>query len=215
MLQGWTEPNSFHVCVTSYKQFFRGYAAFTRVRWRCLVIDEMQRVKGLSERHWEAVFTLQRYECLPLPGSCVGDIGLICRHTHLPWPFVIMHPAEDTQSVYFIQPMSSRLPYACLPCEIACPLNIFRPSTPYWTFRHVFGFVCSQQRLLLIDAPLHNTFLELWTMVHFLIPGISRPYLHFPLKAPNEENQDYYHKVVIRLHRVRVPRTGTRGARGP
>lgn len=39
-------------------------------------------------------------------------------------------------------------------------------------------------------------------MVHFLIPGISRPYLHFPLKAPNEENQDYYHKVVIRLHRV-------------
>lgn len=41
-------------------------------------------------------------------------------------------------------------------------------------------------------------------MVHFLIPGISRPYLHFPLKAPNEENQDYYHKVVIRLHRVRT-----------
>lgn len=64
----------------------------------------------------------------------------------------------------------------------------------------------SQQRLLLMDAPPHNTFLELWTMVHFLIPGISRPYLHPPLKAPNEENQDYYHKVVIRLHRVRVGR---------
>ena len=68
----------------------------------------------------------------------------------------------------------------------------------------VSHFVYSQQRLLLIDAPLHNTFLELWTMVHFLIPGISRPYLRFPLKAPNEENQDYYHKVVIRLHRVCV-----------
>lgn len=61
--QGWTEPNSFHICITSYKQFFRGYTAFTRVRWRCLVIDEMQRVKGLSERHWEAVFTLQRSDC--------------------------------------------------------------------------------------------------------------------------------------------------------
>ena len=68
----------------------------------------------------------------------------------------------------------------------------------------------SQQRLLLIDAPLHNTFLELWTMVHFLIPGISRPYLHLPLKAPNDENQDYYHKVVIRLHRVCA--CGGRGA---
>ena len=60
----------------------------------------------------------------------------------------------------------------------------------------------SQQRLLLMDAPPHNTFLELWTMVHVLIPGVSRPYLHPPLKAPSEENQDYYHKVVIRLHRV-------------
>lgn len=60
MRQGWTEPNSFHVCITSYKQLFRGHAAFSRVRWRCLVIDDMQRVKGLSERHWEAVFTLQR-----------------------------------------------------------------------------------------------------------------------------------------------------------
>ncbi|XP_023576411.1 E1A-binding protein p400 isoform X3 [Octodon degus] len=120
--QDWTKPNSFHVCVTSYKHFFRGYAAFSRVRWRCLVIDEMQRVKGMVEQHWEAVFNLQ-----------------------------------------------------------------------------------SQQRLLLLDAPLHNTFLELWTMVHFLIPGISRPYLSFPLKAPSDENQDYYHKVVIRLHRVTQP----------
>lgn len=71
----------------------------------------------------------------------------------------------------------------------------------------VSDLVCSQQRLLLIDAPLHNTFLELWTMVHFLIPGLSRPYLHVPLQTPTEENQDYYHKVVIRLHRVRAPST--------
>lgn len=120
--QEWAEPNSFHICITSYKQFFRGYASFSRVSWKCLVIDEMQRVKGMTERHWEAVFTLQ-----------------------------------------------------------------------------------SQQRLLLIDAPLHNTFLELWTMVHFLIPGISRPYMSFPLKTPSDENQDYYHKVVIRLHRVTQP----------
>lgn len=62
--QGWTEPNSFHVCVTSYKLFFRGYPAFARVRWRCLVIDEMQRVKGLTERHWEAVFALHRSDPL-------------------------------------------------------------------------------------------------------------------------------------------------------
>uniref|UniRef100_G3TWH5 E1A binding protein p400 n=1 Tax=Loxodonta africana TaxID=9785 RepID=G3TWH5_LOXAF len=120
--QEWTEPHSFNICITSYKRFFRGYHSFAKVRWRCLVIDEMQQVKNMTDRHWGAVFNLH-----------------------------------------------------------------------------------SQQRLLLIDAPLHNTFLELWTMVHFLIPGVSRPYRNFPLKAPNDENQDYYHKVVIRLHRVTQP----------
>lgn len=69
--QGWTEPNNFHVCVTSYKLFFRGFAAFARVRWRRLVIDEMQRVKGLTERHWEAVFALHR--SAPL-GSSPGSV---------------------------------------------------------------------------------------------------------------------------------------------
>ena len=63
MLQEWTEPNSFNICITSYKQFFKGFASFTRVRWKCLVIEEMQRVKGMTERHWEAVFTLQRSDC--------------------------------------------------------------------------------------------------------------------------------------------------------
>ncbi|XP_006901062.1 PREDICTED: E1A-binding protein p400 [Elephantulus edwardii] len=120
--QEWAEPHGFNVCITSYKRFFKGYHSFAKVRWRCLVIDEMQQVKNMTDRHWGAVFNLH-----------------------------------------------------------------------------------SQQRLLLIDSPLHNTFLELWTMVHFLIPGISRPYLNFPLKAPNEENQDYYHKLVIRLHRVTQP----------
>lgn len=60
VLQEWTEPNSFHICITSYKQFFRSYTAFSRVHWKCLVIDEMQRVKGMTERHWEAIFKLQR-----------------------------------------------------------------------------------------------------------------------------------------------------------
>lgn len=39
-------------------------------------------------------------------------------------------------------------------------------------------------------------------MIHFLLPGITRPYSHFPIKADSDENQDYCHKLVIRLHRV-------------
>uniref|UniRef100_A0A8C2U883 E1A binding protein p400 n=1 Tax=Coturnix japonica TaxID=93934 RepID=A0A8C2U883_COTJA len=120
--QEWSEPNSFNVCITSYKQLFKGHTAFMKMRWKYLIVDEMQQIKNMTEKHWEALFSLR-----------------------------------------------------------------------------------SQHRLLLIDTPLHNTLMELWTMVHFLIPGISRPYLDFPVKAPNEENQDYCHKLVIRLHRMIQP----------
>lgn len=185
------EPNSFHVCITSYKQFFRGHAAFTRVRWKCLVIDEMQRVKSMTEKHWGAVFALHRLVPCP-PGSV-----LLLSHNILLKAFRGLH----TQRMAFL------LASLCL------------SQHGGWQRREALGsqtwplVLCSQQRLLLIDAPLHNTFLELWTMAHFLIPGLSRPYLHLPLKAPSEESQDYYHKVVIRLHRVRAVQWACLGTR--
>ena len=39
-------------------------------------------------------------------------------------------------------------------------------------------------------------------MIHFLLPGITRAYSDFPVKAGTDQNQDYCHKLVIRLHRV-------------
>ncbi|XP_054851977.1 E1A-binding protein p400 isoform X2 [Eublepharis macularius] len=120
--QEWLEPNNFNICITSYKQLFKGHQAFMKMRWKYLVVDEMQQIKNMTEKHWEALLCLR-----------------------------------------------------------------------------------SQHRLLLIDTPLHNTLMELWTMVHFLIPGISKAYLDFPVKAANEENQDYCHKLVIRLHRMIQP----------
>ncbi|XP_029475019.1 E1A-binding protein p400-like isoform X2 [Rhinatrema bivittatum] len=120
--QVWTEPNIFNICITSYKQLFKGHQAFLKMRWKYLILDEVQQIRSMSRKHWEVFFSLR-----------------------------------------------------------------------------------SQRRLLLRDTPLQNTLMELWTMVHFLIPGISRRYLDFPVKASNEENQDYCHKLVIRLHRMIQP----------
>uniref|UniRef100_UPI00398F561A E1A-binding protein p400 isoform X4 n=1 Tax=Pristiophorus japonicus TaxID=55135 RepID=UPI00398F561A len=118
----WTEPNSFHVCITSYKLLLKDHQAFRRKRWKYLILDEVQQLRNTTERHWEALFNLK-----------------------------------------------------------------------------------SQQRLLLIGTPLQNTPMELWTMMHFLLPGISRPYLDFPVKVGTDENQDYCHKLVIRMHRMIQP----------
>uniref|UniRef100_A0A8C7CRB6 E1A binding protein p400 n=1 Tax=Oncorhynchus kisutch TaxID=8019 RepID=A0A8C7CRB6_ONCKI len=114
----WAETNSFHVCVTSYKLLLKDQSHFLRRRWKHLVLDEVQLIKNMSEKHWETIFALK-----------------------------------------------------------------------------------SQQRILLINTPLQNTLKELWTMIHFLLPGITRPYTDFPVKPGTDQNQDYCHKLVIRLHR--------------
>ncbi|XP_035514211.1 E1A-binding protein p400 [Morone saxatilis] len=118
----WGEANSFHVCVTSYKLLMKDHSHFLRRRWRHLVLDEVQLIKNMTEKHWETVFALR-----------------------------------------------------------------------------------SEQRILLINTPLQNTLKELWTMIHFLLPGITRSYSDFPVKAGTDQNQDYCHKLVIRLHRMIQP----------
>ncbi|XP_039627970.1 E1A-binding protein p400 isoform X6 [Polypterus senegalus] len=118
----WSEPNAFHVCVTSYKLLLRDRREFLKRRWKYLVLDEVQLNKNMSEKHWNVIMSLK-----------------------------------------------------------------------------------SQRRVLLINTPLQNTLKELWTMVHFLIPGIAHNYLDFPVKAGTDENQEYCHKLVIRLHRMIQP----------
>ncbi|XP_027131337.1 E1A-binding protein p400 isoform X3 [Larimichthys crocea] len=118
----WGEANSFHVCVTSYKLLMKDQSHFLRRRWRHLVLDEVQLIKNMTEKHWETIFALR-----------------------------------------------------------------------------------SEQRVLLINTPLQNTLKELWTMIHFLLPGITRSYSDFPVKAGTDQNQDYCHKLVIRLHRMIQP----------
>ncbi|XP_034727184.1 E1A-binding protein p400 isoform X6 [Etheostoma cragini] len=118
----WGDANSFHVCVTSYKLLMKDQSHFLRRRWRHLVLDEVQLIKNMTQKHWETIFALR-----------------------------------------------------------------------------------SEQRILLINTPLQNTLKELWTMIHFLLPGITRSYSDFPVKAGTDQNQDYCHKLVIRLHRMIQP----------
>ncbi|KAM4810439.1 E1A-binding protein p400-like [Rhinophrynus dorsalis] len=120
--QNWDEPNSFNVCITSYKQLFKGRQAFMKLRWKYLILDEVHQIKNMTEKHWDAIFNLP-----------------------------------------------------------------------------------SHNRLLLRDTPLLNTWRDHWTMVHFLIPGISKPYLDFPVKSGSEESHENCHNLFITLHRTVRP----------
>lgn len=59
-LQWWGEANSFHVCVTSYKLLMKDQGHFLRRRWRHIVLDEVQLIKNMTEKHWETILALKR-----------------------------------------------------------------------------------------------------------------------------------------------------------
>uniref|UniRef100_A0A3Q4ACY0 Uncharacterized protein n=1 Tax=Mola mola TaxID=94237 RepID=A0A3Q4ACY0_MOLML len=48
--QGWTKPNAFHVCITSYKLVLQDHQAFRRKSWRYLILDEAQNIKNFNHR---------------------------------------------------------------------------------------------------------------------------------------------------------------------
>ena len=41
LVQGWTKPNAFHVCITSYNLAVKDHRVFKQKKWRYLVLDEV------------------------------------------------------------------------------------------------------------------------------------------------------------------------------
>ncbi|XP_063359970.1 helicase domino, partial [Cydia amplana] len=66
---GWTKPNSFHVCITSYKLVVQDHQSFRRKRWRYLVLDEAQNIKNFKSQRWQMLLNFQTDRRLLLTGT--------------------------------------------------------------------------------------------------------------------------------------------------
>lgn len=60
MFQGWTKPNAFHVCITSYKLVLQDHQAFRRKSWRYLILDEAQNIKNFKSQRWQSLLNFNR-----------------------------------------------------------------------------------------------------------------------------------------------------------
>lgn len=58
--QGWTKPNAFHVCITSYKLVLQDHQAFRRKSWRYLILDEAQNIKNFKSQRWQSLLNFNR-----------------------------------------------------------------------------------------------------------------------------------------------------------
>ncbi len=67
--QGWSKPNSFHVCITSYKLVLQDHAAFRRKKWKYLILDEAQHIKNFKSQRWQTLLNFNTSRRLLLTGT--------------------------------------------------------------------------------------------------------------------------------------------------
>lgn len=66
----------------------------------------------------------------------------------------------------------------------------------------------SSRRLLLTGTPLQNSLMELWSLMHFLMPNVFQSHREFrewfanPVTGMIEGNSDYNESLIRRLHKV-------------
>ncbi|XP_063239094.1 helicase domino [Bacillus rossius redtenbacheri] len=66
---GWTKPNAFHVCITSYKLVIQDHQSFRRKKWRYLILDEAQNIKNFKSQRWQLLLNFQTLRRLLLTGT--------------------------------------------------------------------------------------------------------------------------------------------------
>ncbi|CAG9318020.1 unnamed protein product [Blepharisma stoltei] len=67
--QGWSKPNSFHVCITSYKLVVQDHFAFKRKQWYYLILDEAQHIKNFHSQRWQILLKFNSQRRLLLTGT--------------------------------------------------------------------------------------------------------------------------------------------------
>ncbi|CAH1401525.1 unnamed protein product [Nezara viridula] len=88
---GWTKPNAFHICITSYKLVIQDHQSFRRKKWKYLILDEAQNIKNFKSQRWQLLlnFQTQRTKETLASGSLLSVINVlmqlrkVCNHPNL------------------------------------------------------------------------------------------------------------------------------------
>eukprot|EP00794_Sanderia_malayensis_P014257 gene14257-15744_t len=66
---GWSKPNAFHICITSYKLVIQDHQAFRRRKWKYLILDEAQNIKNFKSQRWQTLLNFNSQRRLLLTGT--------------------------------------------------------------------------------------------------------------------------------------------------
>jgi len=71
--RGWDDPNSFHVCITSYSMILSDAAMFKRRKWHYLILDEAQNIRNFRSQRWQTLLTFNTQRRLLLTGTPLNN----------------------------------------------------------------------------------------------------------------------------------------------
>lgn len=66
--QGWSKPNSFHVCITTYRLVIQDQKMFKRKKWRYLILDEAHMIKNWRSQRWQVLLNFNSKRRILLTG---------------------------------------------------------------------------------------------------------------------------------------------------
>ncbi len=84
---GWHKPNSFNICITSYKLVIQDYSIFKRKRWYYIILDEAQNIKNFKSKRWQMLLNFKSKRKLLLTGTPLqNDVMEIWSYLHFLMP---------------------------------------------------------------------------------------------------------------------------------
>ena len=173
--QGWSKPNAFHICITSYTLVLQVLAAvLASLLWSCrtshahLVLGstELSPMTTMSYSvHTATLMTSRKAVCC----SCLEQAG------------------ERPYCKYGLWGLGHALSEAVIPSRVSQDAKMFRRKK--WKYlildeahmiknwksqrwQTLLNF-SSQRRLLITGTPLQNDLMELWSLMHFLMPQVQ------------------------------------------
>lgn len=103
--QGWMKPNSFHICITTYRLVIQDSKVFKRKKWKYLILDEAHLIKNWKSQRWQTLLNFNSKRRILLTGTPLqNDLMELWSLMHFLMPHIFQSHQEFKD--WFCNPIS-------------------------------------------------------------------------------------------------------------
>ncbi|KAF5731979.1 hypothetical protein HS088_TW18G00666 [Tripterygium wilfordii] len=103
--QGWLKPNSFHICITTYRLVIQDSKVFRRKKWKYLILDEAHLIKNWKSQRWQTLLNFNSKRRILLTGTPLqNDLMELWSLMHFLMPHIFQSHQEFKD--WFCNPIS-------------------------------------------------------------------------------------------------------------